>query len=279
MSWNTRSILFTIGALLLALSNKRPDNTENKTKNASTDHAQRRASETPSAELVAFHSTIRELHESEARRQEAGTAQLRTAKRLNGITLTAAIFNFLGFLAVAASVIVAKCAADVAHNALITANRAWISPITARIVSPINNVAAVAFEVRYKNTGKQPANHFAGPPQGEEFGSIKAPKEGQTWFDVFPANTINQQLCDTTKPDTGITVYPDTVHNYQILMRGTHLTPEMISGGRPFFLHGCYAYTSPVSGNVRNYSEYCFLFQRASADEVPSSCPHGNYAK
>lgn len=158
----------------------------------------------------------------------------------------------------------------------IAANRAWISPVTARVTSPIDITHDLVFAITYKNTGKEPANNFAGPPKGEEFGSINMPTAGQTLFDVFKEKTIIN-ICDTTVVDTNITIYQNVAMDYKPYIGSHLLSPEMISGQQPFFIHGCFTYHSPVSGEQIDKSEYCFLF--LSAYSLPISCPHGNNAK
>jgi hypothetical protein len=121
MRLNSRLIIFIVSALLLTISKKWPNNSKNKRydgedKTDSADHGQQPATEVPQSEWTAFQSTIREIHESEKRHQKAerdlGAAQLRTAKGLNRITIIGAIFSFVGLLGVAASLIIARRAAE-----------------------------------------------------------------------------------------------------------------------------------------------------------------------
>jgi hypothetical protein len=104
MQWNIRSVIFVISALLLALSNKRPNTSNNeghagKDEATSADHRQEPTTEMLHAEWAALRGTIREIHESEKRHQKAerdlGAAQLRTAQGLNRVTFAGAIFGAL----------------------------------------------------------------------------------------------------------------------------------------------------------------------------------------
>jgi hypothetical protein len=117
------------------------------------------------AEWAALQTLIREIHRSEEKHQAAErnilAAQLSTAKGLNWITVIGAIVGVLGLMGVAASIIIAKRAADDAHDALIAANRAWVGPSNVAIVSPVVKDSGISLQIFYQNSGREPGINAA----------------------------------------------------------------------------------------------------------------------
>jgi hypothetical protein len=228
----------------------------------------------PVAEAIHTYRRDRQTQESERAKRERITIN---------VLITTAIFAFIAAIVGGYSARVFFGQLEEMHEtsvdtkkAMIAANRAWISPISARIASSIDTAHDLVFVIQYRNTGREPANNFVGPPRGEEFGSIRAPRGRETLFDVFPVSDLSY-ICDSTVPDTQITVYQKVTIDYMPSIGERRLSDDMINGKRPFFVHGCFAYHSPVSGDkIIDKSEYCFLFLRP--DLNPGPCPHGNNA-
>ena len=137
MRWNIRSIVFALGAVLLALSNKRPDSSEDdrqrrQNTDATSNYGKQPISDMLRAEWATFQSSIREIHRSEERHQaaerDAWARQIRAAHGLNWITAIGAIVGIFGLVFVGFNLVIAKQAADDAHSALVAANRAWVGP-------------------------------------------------------------------------------------------------------------------------------------------------------
>jgi hypothetical protein len=210
---------------------------------------------------------------------EFWSRQIRAAHWLNWITAIGATVGLIGLAFIGLSLRVAERTADDARQALVVANRAWLSPESAQISSPINTKDMLSFTVYYYNTGKEPALGFAA--QEDHAWSVPAPKPNASWFTVFNKSSIND-ICAGTSSDTEITKYPTgQLQQYHITMDHP-LTDDIISGRRVLLLHGCFAYHSPVSGNVTYKSEYCFLFPLLPGSVGPVftaiSCMYGNNA-
>jgi hypothetical protein len=163
------------------------------------------------------------------------------------------------------------------EKATVIANRAWLTPSLAEITSPIDTTTNLSFAIVYGNTGKEPALGFTAQ---EEAGAVPKPKG--SWFTVFHKDTITD-VCARTTPDTEITIYPTgpNQHIYEVSMNGP-LTEDVASGEKILWVHGCFAYRSPVSGEIIHRSEYCFLFPPVMNNGKrvfkSISCMYGNKA-
>jgi hypothetical protein len=138
MRWNIRTAILGAIAWFRARLNHWPNSPENKgndgqPKETAADYSQYPTSNMLRAEWAALQTLIQEIHRSEEQHQHAerdlGAAQLRTAKGLNWVTAIGAGVSVLALLAIGASVIIAKQAADDGRRAVVAANRAWVGPV------------------------------------------------------------------------------------------------------------------------------------------------------
>jgi len=95
----------------------------------------------------------------QAAQRKLGAAQLRIAKGLNRITTIGAIVGAISSLGIIGSLVITKIAADDAHMALVAANRAWISPVSATLgaIPSAPPTEAITVPVPFRNTGHEPA--------------------------------------------------------------------------------------------------------------------------
>lgn len=188
---------------------------------------------------------------------------------MNVVTGVAAVAGLIGLYFLGGSLHEARRAGNAAAEsnrinleALVANNRAWLSPTSAQITSPIDISGPLRISVIYGNTGREPALGFAAQ---EEAGAVDAPAPNTSWYTVFHKNTITDVCGHTTVGDGGQTIYPTGPGQqvYNVSMNGP-LTPEIISGSKILFFHGCFAYRSPITKDVVHKSEYCFLFEPLS---------------
>lgn len=209
--------------------------------------------------------------------------QLNVARRLNRYTAISAIGGFLGLVVLFFTLLDARKTSEattesnrINRQALIANNRAWLTPNSAEIVSTIDATSNLTIAVIYQNTGKEPALEFTG--QEENPGEIETPSG--PWFTVFHKDML-KNICDFS-PDTKITIYPTSqLLGYRKATAMT-LSDDVISGKKTLWFHGCFGYRSPITEEVIQTSEYCFLFSRVVVDGKvtfrSSSCIFGNNA-
>lgn len=165
-----------------------------------------------------------------------------------------------------------------AKQSLIATNRAWISPITAKIVGSTQNPQLPKFEVYYKNTGKDPGLRFTAQ---EDADSVPLPTGQEIWRNVFETHPL-KKVCARTKSDTEIAVYPGIDRVYYPAVDLTKLMREIGRGQRALRLHGCFGYLSPITGEAIHKSEYCFLLIHIAGTDPLAfetiSCVYGNNA-
>ena len=129
--------------------------------NATPRHSQQ-ANDKLRGEWAGSQADIGEIlseEDHQAAQRKLGAAQLRIAKGLNRITAIGAIVGAISSLGIIGSLVITKIAADDAHMALVAANRAWISPVSATLgalpsAPPIEEITVL---VPFRNTGHEPA--------------------------------------------------------------------------------------------------------------------------
>src|SRR6516164_10279599 len=130
--------------------------------NATPKHSQHPANDKLRGEWAGFQAVIGEIlseEDHQAAQRKLGAAQLRIANGLNRITAIGAIVGAISSLGIIGSLVITKIAADDAHMALVAANRAWISPVSATLSAipsapPIEEITVL---VPFRNTGHEPA--------------------------------------------------------------------------------------------------------------------------
>ena len=104
--------------------------------NAVPKHSHRPENEKLRGEGAGFQAVIGEIlseEDHQAAQRKLGAAQLRISRSLNRITAIGAIVGLIRSLGIIGSLFRTKFAADDAHMALVAANRAWISPVSATL--------------------------------------------------------------------------------------------------------------------------------------------------
>ena len=117
-------------------------------------------------ESAGFQAVIGEIlseEDHQTAQRKLGAAQLRIAKGLNRISAIGAIVGAISSLGIIGSLIITKIAADDAHMALVAANRAWISPVSATLgaIPSAPPTEAITVPVPFRNTGHEPATDAA----------------------------------------------------------------------------------------------------------------------
>jgi hypothetical protein len=130
--------------------------------NATPKHSQHPPNDKPRREWAGFQAVIGEIlseEDHQAAQRKLGAAQLRIANGLNRITAIGAIVGAISSLGIIGSLVITKIAADDAHMALVAANRAWISPVSATLgaIPSAPAAEAITVSVPFRNTGHEPA--------------------------------------------------------------------------------------------------------------------------
>jgi len=125
-------------------------------------HSQQPENEKLRGESAGFQAVIGEIlgeEDHQAAQRKLGAAQLRIARGLNRITAIGAIVGLISSLGIIGSLVITKFAADDAHMALVAANRAWISPVSATLgaIPSAPPTEAITVQVPFRNTGHEPA--------------------------------------------------------------------------------------------------------------------------
>jgi len=166
---------------------------------------------------------------------------------------------------------------NINRQAVIASARAWLTPSDASIVSPIQVGTPLSLSVSFGNVGKEPALGFVAQ---DEMGMVEAPRAYESWYTVFKKNYLLDVCAKTDASDGGNTFYPSSLRDYSFgLNTQQPFTNDMMKGTRILYLHGCFAYRSPVTKDTVHKSEYCFMLvpdRRGGFKSV--SCPYGNHA-
>src|SRR6201981_1884417 len=132
--------------------------------NATPKHSQHPANDKLRGEWAGFQADVGEIlseEDPQAAQRKLGAAQLRIAKGLNRITAIGAIVGVISSLGIIGSLVITKIAADDAHRAVVVANRAWISPVSATLgaIPSSPPTEAISVPVPFRNTGREPATN------------------------------------------------------------------------------------------------------------------------
>lgn len=164
------------------------------------------------------------------------------------------------------------------RDAMIASTRAWLTPSSVTLTSPIQAGVPLSINVSFGNIGKEPALGFVAK---EELGFIDAPKTASTsWYTVFQKSFLFNICANTNASDGGNTFYPSGLREYSYGLSTNTATPvEMIGNTRIIYIHGCFAYKTPVTIDMVHKSEYCFMLVPDKNGGFKSvSCPFGNNA-
>jgi hypothetical protein len=213
------------------------------------------------AESAAFQALIREIHHSEEQHQRAehdlGAAQLSTAKSLNRITAIGATVSVLALLAVLASVIIAKHAADDGRRAVVAANRAWVGPINVSLdKAPRIDRDTLIATIQFNKFGKEPAI------KGEVIVEPVTVPINMLIADLHNFQTGYARSC-LKRPLTGIeqVFFPEIIGSsyHEIHKIDYHLIDwDVIYGLKYIIIRGCIIYDS---FSVVRHTAFCGFFQ------------------
>lgn len=293
MSGNIRSVIFALGILLLAILKKRPNSSQDDRRDAEkrtapSDHGQQPENNMLYPEWAAFQALIREIHESEKRHQKAerdlGAAQHRTAKGLNWITIIGEVFSFLAFLAIAASVIVARQAGEDGHAAAVAAtkssdiaaagNRAWLGPIKVSLNGDISKKVPVKLVLPYHNIGHEPAVDI------RMYYNIKT-------YDASIETAANLSLIEkddvcsnVTKQEVANVAWPLIEGGYTLNLNipDNFIWGGIAAGNQALVVEFCFAYATASDRTATHHTASCFFYQKDKTPEGELSiCTAGNH--
>lgn len=144
-------------------------------------------------------------------------------------------------------------------HSLMLSERAWISPINANLVAPIEEGKVIRFQVVFINSGKEPAINIAYSSQN---GVIKAPPY-EDWSSLaVDKNTT----CDGLRTIIGSgAMAPSTgnIINGRGFDSGSGKDPitaskSIIDGIFHYYIRGCIAYTT---FEEPHFSSFCYVLQ------------------
>jgi hypothetical protein len=166
---------------------------------------------------------------------------------------------------------------------LISATRAWIVPIGARLNGPILLDHNQRAEIIFENVGKEAAWDVSDVRrQGPLFDVIIDAKQ-MPYIDVQTAPWPVNTLCagDPLQVVNRRTVYPGSKNEDLIYIFNSPLVPqEFIDKKKSFTIVGCFLYRTPIEPQKIRHSPYCFYFQPKREGPIDDGtfqvCPSGS---
>jgi hypothetical protein len=252
--------------------------------NAIHKHSQNPANDKPRDEWAGFEAVIGEIlseEDHQAAQRKLGAARLRIAKGLNRITTIGAIVGAISSLGIIGSLVITKIAADDAHMALVAANRAWISPVSATLgaIPSAPPTEAITVPVPFCNTGHEPATD-ASIVSGSDSIPIDA-----TYGQIHAKERAFEDYCFSvsgTKDNASavsIVIFPggSAANDYRgsITIEPNVIDWDIVYGKKYLFLHACVVYQT--FGKVRHTS-VCYCAQAGNAVGSLPFCDQGNRA-
>jgi len=226
-------------------------------------------------------SEILSEEDHQAAQRKLGAARLRIAKGLNRITTIGAIVGAISSLGIIGSLVITKIAADDAHMALVAANRAWISPVSATLgaIPSAPPTEAITVPVPFCNTGHEPATD-ASIVSGSDSIPIDA-----TYGQIHAKERAFEDYCFSvsgTKDNASavsIVIFPggSAANDYRgsITIEPNVIDWDIVYGKKYLFLHACVVYQT--FGKVRHTS-VCYCAQAGNAVGSLPFCDQGNRA-
>jgi len=234
-----------------------------------------------SAGLQAVIGEILSEEDHQAAQRKLGAAQLRIAKGLNRITAIGAIVGAISSLGIIGSLIITKIAADDAHMALVAANRAWISPVSATLaaIPSAPPTEAITVPVPFRNTGHEPATDASIVSSSDSI-SINA-----TYGQIHGKERAFEEYCFSisgTKDDASavsMVIFPggSVTNDYSgsIAIKPDMIDWDVVYGKKYLFLNACVVYQT--FGKVRHTS-ICYYAQAGTTVGILPFCDQGNRA-
>ena len=252
--------------------------------NATPKHSQHPENDKLRAESAGFQTVIGEIlseEDHQAAQRKLGAAQLRIAKGLNRITAIGTIVGAISSLGIIGSLIITKIAADDAHMALVAANRAWISPVSATLGATPSAppTEAMTVPVPFRNTGHEPATD-ASIISGSDSISIDAPYD-----QIHAKERAFEDYCFSisgTRDNTSavsIVIFPggsgSNDYRGSITIKPDVIDWGIIYGKKYLFLHACVVYQT--FSKIRHTS-VCYYAQAGKTVGSLPFCDQGNRA-
>jgi hypothetical protein len=252
--------------------------------NATPKHSQHSADDKLRGEWAGFQAVIGEIlseEDHQAAQRKLGAAQLRLAKGLNRITAIGAIVGAISSLGVIGSLVIAKTAADDAHTALVVANRAWISPVSATLGATPSapSAEAMTVPVPFRNTGHEPATDAWIVSSSDSIAT------DATYEQIHAKERAFEDYCFSLSPPkdnesaVSIVIFPggNTTNDYtgSITISPDVIDWDVVYGKKYVFLHACVVYQT--FGKVRHTS-VCYYAQAGRTVGSLPFCDKGNRA-
>jgi hypothetical protein len=252
--------------------------------NATNKQGQHPANDKPRDEAAGLEGVIGEIlseEDHQAAQRKLGAAQLRIAKSLNRITAVGAIVGAISSLGIIASLVITKIAADDAHTALVAANRAWISPVSATLgaIPSAPPTEAITVPVPFRNTGHEPATD-ASMVSGSDTIAIAS-----TYDQIHAKERAFEDYCFSvsgTKDNASavsIVIFPggsaNNDYSGSITIKPDVIDWDVVYGKKYLFLHACVVYQT--FGKVRHTS-VCYYAQAGQTVGSLPFCDQGNRA-
>jgi hypothetical protein len=252
--------------------------------NAIPKHSQQPENEKLRSESAGFQAVIGEIlseEDHQAAQRKLGAAQLRIAKGLNRISAIGAILGAISSIGIIGSLIITKFAADDAHMALVAANRAWISPVSATLgaIPSAPPTETITVTVPFRNTGHEPAtdafiiNNTDSIGIDATYDQIHAKERD---FEDY-CFSISGVMDDASA--VSIVIFPGgsdaNDYNGSITIRPDVIDWDVVYGKKYVFLHACVVYQT--FGRVRHTS-VCYYSQAGKTVGSLPFCDKGNRA-
>jgi hypothetical protein len=269
--------------------NARPNNMQDhrhdrQEANAVLKHSHQPENEILRGERAGFRAVVGEIlseEDHQAAQRKLGAAQLRMARGLNRITAIGAIVGLISSLGIIGSLVITKFAADDAHMALVAANRAWISPVSATLgaMPSAPPTEAITVPVPFRNTGHEPAtNSFI-------INSSDSITINATYDEIHAKERAFEDYCFSISGPTddasavSVVIFPGgsaaNGYNGSITIRPDLIDWDVVYGKKYVFLHACVVYQT--FGQVRHTS-VCYYSQAGKTIGSLPFCDKGNRA-
>lgn len=182
----------------------------------------------------------------------------------------------------------AKIQADAAASSVLIARdefaatqRAWVGPTNVSMNAIPGKSKRIEITIEYQNTGREPAMNFVhtleqSAPAGKDFfppiaNGNDAVVRGYAW----------KVACDPSKEITGPVVFPTSgvnVYRAYDTLDQKLVNGDVISGNNIIMFQGCFAYKSPVTGEIHN-SLFCYYY-KSGVTKITNLdiCPSGHHA-
>lgn len=252
--------------------------------NASPEHSPHPANDKLRGEGAGLQAVIGEIlseEDHQTAQRKLGAAQLRIAKGLNRITAIGAIVGAISSLGVIGSLIITKIAADDAHTALVAANRAWISPVSATLgaIPSAPPAEAITVPVPFRNTGHEPAT------DASIVGASDSIAIDATYDQIHAKEQAFADYCFSIsgpkddKAAVSIVIFPGTgaTNDYggSITINPDVIDWDAVYGRKYVFLHACVMYQT--FDQIRHTS-VCYYAQAGKTIGSLPFCDKGNKA-